>query len=63
MVCRHDRTCCSIILSWLLSKVHVNRIKRLQEATSLVAAGDYTVRLPSSNFDEIGELEKILMKW
>ena len=46
----------AIILSWLLSKIHVNRIKRLQEATSLVAAGDYTVRLPSSNFDEIGEL-------
>ena len=46
----------ALILSWLLSKIHVNRIKRLQEATSLVAAGDYTVRLPSSNFDEIGEL-------
>ena len=46
----------SLLLSWLLSKVHVNRIKRLQEATSLVSAGDYTVRLPSSNFDEIGEL-------
>ena len=46
----------AIILSWLLSKIHVNRIKRLQEATSLVAAGDYTVKLPSSNFDEIGEL-------
>ncbi|MCQ6273964.1 HAMP domain-containing histidine kinase [Bacillus sp. V3B] len=46
----------SLLLSWLLSKIHVNRIKRLQEATSLVSAGDYTVRLPSSNFDEIGEL-------
>jgi len=46
----------ALLLSWLLSKVHVNRIKRLQEATSLVSAGDYTVRLPSSNFDEIGEL-------
>ena len=46
----------AIILSWLLSKIHVNRIKRLQEATSLVAAGDYTVKLPSSSFDEIGEL-------
>lgn len=46
----------ALILSWLLSKIHVNRIKRLQEATSLVATGDYTVRLPSSNFDEIGEL-------
>lgn len=46
----------SLFLSWLLSKIHVNRIKRLQEATSLVSAGDYTVRLPASNFDEIGEL-------
>jgi signal transduction histidine kinase len=46
----------SLLLSWLLSKIHVNRIKRLQEATSLVSAGDYTVRLPASNFDEIGEL-------
>ena len=25
----------ALLLSWLLSKVHVNRIKRLQEATSL----------------------------
>jgi signal transduction histidine kinase len=46
----------ALLLSWLLSKIHVNRIKKLQEATSLVSAGDYTVRLPSSNFDEIGEL-------
>ena len=46
----------ALLLSWILSKVHVNRIKRLQEATSLVAAGDYSVRLPASNFDEIGEL-------
>src|SRR3954447_7206023 len=46
----------ALLLSWLLSKVHVNRIKRLQEATSLVSAGNYTVRLPASNFDEIGEL-------
>ncbi|MBM4761120.1 HAMP domain-containing sensor histidine kinase [Bacillus sp. B15-48] len=46
----------ALLMSWLLSKIHVNRIKRLQKATSLVAAGDYTVRLPSSNFDEIGEL-------
>ena len=46
----------AFLLSWLLSKVHVNRIKRLQEATSLVSAGDYTVKLPSSKFDEIGEL-------
>ncbi|WP_071394453.1 sensor histidine kinase [Bacillus tuaregi] len=46
----------AILLSWVLSKVHVNRIKRLQEATSLVSTGDYSVKLPASNFDEIGEL-------
>jgi signal transduction histidine kinase len=46
----------SFLLSLLLSRLHVNRIKRIQEATSLVSAGDYTVKIASSNFDEIGEL-------
>jgi signal transduction histidine kinase len=46
----------SFLLSWVLSRIHVNRIKKLQEATSLVSAGDYTVKVPSSDFDEIGEL-------
>lgn len=46
----------AMLLSWLLSKIHVNRIKRLQEATSVVSAGDYSVRIPSTNYDEIGEL-------
>ncbi|HYK71669.1 MAG TPA: HAMP domain-containing sensor histidine kinase [Pseudoneobacillus sp.] len=46
----------SFLLSWVLSKIHVNRIKRIQEATSLVSTGDYTVKIDSSNFDEIGEL-------
>ncbi|WP_442600403.1 sensor histidine kinase [Neobacillus sp. D3-1R] len=46
----------SFLLSWVLSRIHVNRIKRIQEATSLVSAGDYTVNINSSNFDEIGEL-------
>jgi signal transduction histidine kinase len=46
----------SVFLSWLLSRIHVNRIKRLREATSRVSAGDYHVRVNSSNFDEIGEL-------
>lgn len=47
----------SLLLSFLLSKIHVNRIKRIQEATSLVSLGDYSARVPSSNFsDEIGEL-------
>jgi signal transduction histidine kinase len=46
----------SFFLSWFLSKIHVNRIKRLREATSLVSAGNYQVHVHSSNFDEIGEL-------
>lgn len=48
----------SLLLSWFLSKIHVKRIKRIQEATSLVSAGDYSVNIPASNFDEIGELAK-----
>ncbi len=48
----------SFLLSWLLSRIHVNRIKRIQEATSRVSAGDYTAKVPSSDFDEIGELAK-----
>lgn len=46
----------SILLSWILSRIHVKRIKRLREATSLVSAGNYHVKVNSSNFDEIGEL-------
>lgn len=46
----------SFLLSWVLSKFHVNRIRKLREATSLVSAGDYTISVPSSTFDEIGEL-------
>lgn len=46
----------SFLLSWFLSRIHVNRITRLREATSLVSAGNYQVHVHSSNFDEIGEL-------
>lgn len=46
----------ALLLSFLLSQIHVKRIKKLQEATSAVAVGDYNVKVPSSNFDEIGEL-------
>ncbi|WP_445490641.1 ATP-binding protein [Niallia sp. 03133] len=46
----------ALLLSILLSRIHVKRLKKLQEATSLVAIGDYNVNVPSSNFDEIGEL-------
>lgn len=46
----------AMLLSWFLASFHVNRIKRLQEAASRVSAGDYSVMIPSSDFDEIGEL-------
>lgn len=48
----------SLLLGWILSTFHVNRIKRIQAATSKVAGGDYAVKIPSSNFDEIGELAR-----
>lgn len=48
----------SLLLGWFLSAFHVNRIKRIQAATSKVAGGDYAVKIPSSNFDEIGELAR-----
>jgi len=46
----------SLLLSWILSNFHVNRIKRLQVATSQVAEGNYAVKVNTSNMDEIGEL-------
>jgi signal transduction histidine kinase len=48
----------AVLLSWFLSQVHVKRIKKIQAATSMVSAGNYHVSVPSSNFDEIGELAK-----
>lgn len=48
----------SLLLGWMLSTFHVNRIKRIQVATSKVAGGDYAVKIPSSDFDEIGELAR-----
>ncbi|NRD80346.1 HAMP domain-containing histidine kinase [Bacillus sp. BRMEA1] len=46
----------SFLQSWFLSRIHVKRIKRLREATSLVSSGNYNVNVHSSNYDEIGEL-------
>lgn len=46
----------ALLVSWILSNFHGKRIKRLREATSHVAQGDYSVRIPSANVDEIGEL-------
>ncbi|AQQ54441.1 sensor histidine kinase [Planococcus lenghuensis] len=46
----------ALVLSMILSRWHVTRIKRLRKATSLVADGQYNVSVPASNFDEIGDL-------
>lgn len=46
----------SLLLSWLMAAFHVKRIKRIRLATSLVAKGDYTIQIPATNFDEIGDL-------
>ncbi len=48
----------ALLMSWILSTVHVKRIRRLRKATSMISAGDYSIKLPSSDFDEIGELSK-----
>lgn len=48
----------SLLLGWGLSAFHVKRLKRLRNAASLVASGDYSVRVPSSKVDEIGELSE-----
>nr|WP_040347152.1 HAMP domain-containing sensor histidine kinase [Neobacillus bataviensis] len=46
----------AFLQSWYLSRIHVHRITRLREATSLVSEGNYHVKVNSANFDEIGEL-------
>lgn len=46
----------ALLISLFLSKLHVKRIQRIRDATSLVSSGHYDVHVPSSNFDEIGDL-------
>lgn len=46
----------AFLLSWLLSRVHVNRIQRIRDAASEIADGSYDVQVPASKFDEIGDL-------
>ncbi|SEJ51558.1 Signal transduction histidine kinase [Bhargavaea ginsengi] len=48
----------SLLLGWGLSAFHVKRLKRLRDAASRVASGDYSVRVPASKVDEIGELSE-----
>ncbi|MET3574258.1 HAMP domain-containing sensor histidine kinase [Bhargavaea ullalensis] len=46
----------SLLLGGALSAFHVRRLRRLRDAASDVASGDYSVRVPASGIDEIGEL-------
>ncbi|RNF40287.1 sensor histidine kinase [Planococcus salinus] len=52
----------ALLLSLLLSKLHVSRIQRMQKATSMISEGRYDVDLPESNFDEIGDLSRDINK-
>lgn len=46
----------ALLLSLLLSKIHVTRLQRMQRAMSRISEGHYQVTLPESNFDEFGDL-------
>ncbi|WP_338036918.1 HAMP domain-containing sensor histidine kinase [Metabacillus litoralis] len=46
----------SFLLSWILSKIHVNRIKKIRSATSKIAKGDYNAHIATADFDEIDEM-------
>ncbi|WP_298789028.1 HAMP domain-containing sensor histidine kinase [uncultured Marinococcus sp.] len=46
------------LVSWLLARLHVKRIKRLQTAANRIASGDYKVEVPESSLDEIGDLSR-----
>ncbi|EUJ55989.1 putative two-component sensor histidine kinase [Listeria fleischmannii FSL S10-1203] len=46
----------ALILSFLMSKLQVNRINKLRDATKRVTRGDYETRLKENKVDEIGEL-------
>ena len=46
----------ALIVSWIVATFHGKRIKKLQNATSLVASGHYDIRLPTAHFDELSEL-------
>ncbi|MEK3807057.1 HAMP domain-containing sensor histidine kinase [Bacillus sp. FSL H8-0547] len=46
----------SLLLSWILSSLHVKRIQRIRNASSMIAEGKYDISVPTSTIDEIGEL-------
>jgi signal transduction histidine kinase len=48
----------ALLLSSLLAKIHVTRLQRMRQATSMISEGHYQVNLPESNFDEFGDLAR-----
>ncbi|WP_233786116.1 sensor histidine kinase [Planococcus halotolerans] len=48
----------ALLLSYLLSKLHVSRLQRMRKATAMVSEGNYDVKLPESGSDEFGDLAK-----
>lgn len=48
----------ALLLSYLLSKLHVSRLQRMRKATAMVSEGNYDVKLPESGYDEFGDLAK-----
>ncbi|WP_422124177.1 ATP-binding protein [Planococcus sp. X10-3] len=48
----------ALLLSYLLSKLHVSRLQRMRKATAMVSEGNYNVELPESGYDEFGDLAK-----
>ncbi|RLQ90395.1 sensor histidine kinase [Planomicrobium sp. Y74] len=48
----------ALLLSYLLSKLHVSRLQRMRKATAMVSEGNYEVKLPESGSDEFGDLAK-----
>lgn len=46
----------ALLLSYLLSKLHVSRLQRMRKATAMVSEGNYDVKLPESGYDEFGDL-------
>ena len=48
----------ALLLSYLLSKLHVSRLQRMRKAAAMVSEGNYDVKLPESASDEFGDLAK-----
>lgn len=48
----------ALLLSYLLSKLHVSRLQRMRKATAMVSEGNYNVKLPESGYDEFGDLAR-----